>query len=418
MMYEPDCVGIAAVATDMCEALAARGHDVTVYTTYPYYPEWKLKAARNPLRIQEETIRGVRVRRHRIYVPSSPSRLVPRVLHEMSFPLSLSRSLFHRKRFDVVMVFCPLLGAVAFTALRKFFRGGPLWLNVQDIPVAAASASGIIRSRLLARGAAQVQRFLFRRAEVWSSISPDMVQQLEGFRKTSTQVHLCPNWLTGSLHEQLRQVSARPRQRGDKPRLLYSGTIGKKQGLLEFCRQLAQCDSDFRFRIRGEGGEAAAVRRWVQSSDDGRFEFDGLLPTPEFIRSIHEADWFVVPQKSSAGCSFFPSKLIPSIFAGTPILAISDNHGPLFHEVSENGLGLVVPWSRVHRLTEELDVFRQLPERYHKLRANCLQRAQSFDREVAMDHFEVLLQGLHAQRSEVAGKSLLPGLDRSRATTT
>ncbi len=118
MMYEPDCVGIAAIASDMCAALAERGHEVTVYTTYPYYPEWKLKTDAG-WRIQEEFIRNVRVRRHRIFVPSKPSRLLPRLIHELSFPASLLRSLFHGKQQDVVMVYCPLMGGVAFAAASQ-----------------------------------------------------------------------------------------------------------------------------------------------------------------------------------------------------------------------------------------------------------------------------------------------------------
>ena len=110
MMYEPDCVGIAAIASDMCAALAERGHDVTVFTTYPYYPEWKLKAKANRWRIQEEFINDVRVRRHRIFIPANPSKLFSRLVHELSFPVSLLRSLFYGKKYDVVMVYCPADG--------------------------------------------------------------------------------------------------------------------------------------------------------------------------------------------------------------------------------------------------------------------------------------------------------------------
>ena len=116
MMYEPDCVGIAAIASDMCAALAERGHDVSVLTTYPYYPEWKLKAKANRWRIQEEFINGVRVRRHRIFIPSKPSNLFSRLIHELSFPVSLLRSLFYGKQYDVVMVYCPLMGGMLFAA--------------------------------------------------------------------------------------------------------------------------------------------------------------------------------------------------------------------------------------------------------------------------------------------------------------
>ncbi len=357
MMYEPDCVGIAAIASDMCAALAERGHDVTVYTTYPYYPEWKLKTGAS-WRIQEESLRDVHVRRHRIFVPSKPSRLLPRLIHELSFPLSLLRSLFHGRKYDVVMVFCPLMGGVAFATLRKLLFRDPLWVNIQDIPVEAAAASGIIRSRLLARLASIAQQFVLNRGDVWSSISADMVQQLQTINRTKAPIHLCPNWLTGSLHEQILQVPCKlgriPQQ---TTKLLYCGTIGKKQGLVQFCQMLSKCEGDYHFTIRGEGSEAAAVRRWVESSGDHRFEFDKLLSQSGFVNAIHEADWFVIPQKSSVGSSFFPSKLIPSICIGTPILAISETSGPLAHEVAEHGLGLVVPWLQVDRLTQQLDAF-------------------------------------------------------------
>ena len=125
MLYEPDCVGIAAIASDMCAALAARGHDVTVYTTYPYYPEWKRKSQVSSWRIQREVIQDVDVRRYGLFVPSNPSRLWPRLLHEVSFPVSLLRSLTDRRQFDVVMAYCPLLGTVLFSALRKLFYRQP-----------------------------------------------------------------------------------------------------------------------------------------------------------------------------------------------------------------------------------------------------------------------------------------------------
>ena len=391
MMYEPDCVGIAAIASDMCAALVERGHEVTVYTTFPYYPEWKLKTDAS-LRIQEESIHGVQVRRHRIFVPSKPSRLFPRLIHELSFPASLLRSLFYGKQQDVVMVYCPLMGGVAFAAVRKLWFRDPLWVNVQDIPVEAASASGIIRSSLVARLASMIQGLILNRADTWSSISPEMIQQLETIKSKETPLHLCPNWLTGALRQQIRQVSCKVgRAPQSRSRLLYCGTVGKKQGLLEFCQLLSKAELDFDFEIRGEGGEAGAVRQWVESSGDRRFRFDTLLSQSEFVKAIHAADWFVVPQKSSVGSSFFPSKLIPSISVGTPILAITETTGPLGHEVSSHGLGLVVPWSQVDRLTGELDRFRRDPAKFEELQKNCLRRAACYQRDAAIDKLEAFL---------------------------
>lgn len=392
MMYKPDCVGIAAIASDMCEALAERGHDVTVYTTFPYYPEWKLKTKIRRWRAQKELVDGVKVRRHRIFVPSNPSRLVPRLFHELSFPLSLAGSLFRRQKYDVVMVYCPLIGGIVFAALRKMIFRDPLWVNIQDIPVQAAAASGIIRSSLAARFASAIQRFVFNRADVWSSISPDMVDQLDTLRRAEQPIHLCPNWLTRSLHEQIRRL---PQKTGRHPqgpvKLLYCGTIGNKQGLLQFCENLRECKGEFQFQIRGAGSQAEEVRQWVESCSDKRFTFDILLSQSEFVHAIHSADWFVVPQKSSSGNAFFPSKLIPAMSVGTPILAVTDCDGPLYHEVAQQGIGLVVPWSKVTGLTDELDSVQRIPGRFAELQKNCLRRSETYQREIAIDQFETLL---------------------------
>ncbi|MCA9184301.1 MAG: glycosyltransferase, partial [Planctomycetales bacterium] len=326
MLYEPDCVGIAAIASDMCNALAARGHHLTVYTTYPYYPEWRTKRNANVWKIEREVANNVQIHRHGLFIPHRPTRLLARILHELSFPLSLMRSLFRREQFDGVMVFCPLLGSVVFAVTRKLLRREPLWVNIQDLPAEAGLASGINKFRSLHRLIAFAQRSLFRRGEVWSSISPEMVDQLQPLRGKNNSLHLLPNWLVGPLQRHVRQMPSkvgRPPHR--PPRLVYCGTIGNKQGLLTFCQKMKDFSQfDFRFEIFGDGSEAPDVRRWLEQEGDDRIRMGGLLPDDQFIRKIHDADWFVICEKQGAGSSFLPSKLIPCVSVGTPVLAISD----------------------------------------------------------------------------------------------
>jgi colanic acid biosynthesis glycosyl transferase WcaI len=392
MLYEPDFVGIAAVASDLCAGLAERGHDVTVYTAYPYYPEWERKSAANPWRIRQEVIDGVKIRRHGLFIPANPSRLLPRIAHELSFPLSLARSMFRRQQFDVVMAFCPLLGSLAFAALRKVCYGEPLWVNIQDMPAEAGRATGINRSKIFHHLGSSVQRALFRRAEIWSSISPGMVAQLEGIKSDKTALHLCPNWLTRSLAKRVAELPCKVGRHPHRPlKLLYSGTIGKKQSLVQFCKSLGATDLDFQFRIRGDGSEAASVRNWVRESGDVRFDIGGLLPESEFVQALHDADWFVITEMHRAGASFLPSKLIPCVSAGTPVLAVSDRDGPLGCEIASSEIGIGFEWSDLERLQSELMQFSRETERFTVLQQNCLRHAQDYDRDTAIDRFEQLL---------------------------
>ncbi len=389
MLYEPDCVGIAAIASDMCAALAERGHEVTVYTAYPYYPEWKRKSAESHWRIARETVRGVAVRRHGLFIPSNPSRLVPRIFHELSFPLSLMRSLITRRRYDAVMVYCPLLGSVMFSVIRKWLYREPLWVNIQDIPTEAGRNVGINRSKLFHSAASAVQKFLFNRAAVWSTISPGMASQLEPLRERNRRLLLCPNWLTGSLAAEIKRLESKVGAAPASPlRLMYSGTIGKKQGLLEFCRRLQTTEIDFRFRIRGDGGEASAVRRWIESSGDARFDFAGLLPEQEFVRSLHESDLFVITEKQGAGFSFLPSKLIPCISVGTPVLAVADRGGPLGREMETHQLGMLLEWCELEQLPDRLSALRQDRKEWTRLQENCRRRGGDFERDHAIAKIE------------------------------
>ena len=163
-----------------------------------------------------------------------------------------------------------------------------------------------------------------------------MMERLEHLRDRNQPVVFLPNWTHQSLSEEIRRLPSKlGRPVGQPVRLLYSGNIGTKQGLLEFCEVLARSTAPFDFFIRGGGGGAEAVRRWVEVSGDHRFRFGPLGSEAELAHALHETDLFVVTEKAGSGSSFFPSKTVPSMASGTPILAISDRESPLGREIYE-----------------------------------------------------------------------------------
>ncbi len=392
-LFHPDRGGGASVFSDLCFGLAGKGWKVTVFTTYPYYPEWRRKGGKSPWRIEHETIQGVDVWRHGIYVPAKPSKLLPRIGYELSFAASLTRSLFRGGRFNAVMVYCPMLGAVSFAGLRNLLLREPLWLNVQDIPADAAAASGISQSGLFNRLAQLAQRILFNRADVWSTISPVMVDRLMDVRKRSQPVHLCPNWLNGSLADCIDRLPSKlGRAPGQPLRLLYAGNIGKKQGLVEFCQLIAGTKLDFQFQIHGNGGEGETVRAWVAQSRDSRFAFGEFLDENGFAQALHAADVFVITEKSGSGASFIPSKLIPAIASATPILAVCDRSGPLGREMIEARLGVIVEWGQP--LEEIVTQFSGDSEAMAVFQRNCLSHSRLYRRGFGIDRFELFLKQL------------------------
>lgn len=388
-LFTPDRGGGASVFSDMCYGLVERGHDVTVYAAYPYYPEWTNKSDANLFFTTDETIQGASVRRYGMYIPRRPSRLIPRMLFELSFLISLSRSLFYFRRFDAVMIYCPVMSAVAYGAMRKLLYREPIWLNVQDIPADAAAASGMNRGKFLQAAGQVVQAFLFNRADVWSTIAPKMVERISSMRTRNQPVHFLPNFLNQSMELAIAGHPSKLGRPASSPvKLLYAGNIGKKQGLLEFCQRLHQPDVPFHFRIHGNGGEAQCIKEWVAETNDSRFEFGEFLDEPGFVAALHDTDFFVITEKPGVGASFIPSKLIPCIATGTPLICVCDADGPLGWEVKSYHLGHLCDWDNLDALWPTIADYSANPSKIAPFQQAALERSQAYGREPIIEMVE------------------------------
>ena len=387
--FHPDRAGGAAVFSDLCYELVRRGFDVTVRCAYPYYPEWRDKSGRNGWRIWRYQEQGVAVERYGLFIPSQPNSLWQRLIYEGSFFISLLRSLRYGGDFDVVMVYCPLPGSVAFASLFKFYFDKPLWLNVQDLPADAATASGISRLGLVNKLFAWVQNTLFNRADVWSSISPIMINRLNTIRQHEQPVLYLPNWLHLSLQTEIQSLPSKKGRAPENPvKLLYAGNIGEKQDLLYFCQTLQKTGAPFEFRIHGDGSKADAVHTWVMDIADARFHFGPFLDEIGFAKVLHETDFFVITEKHNSGGSFIPSKLIPGISSGTPILAVCDAQSPLGQEMQITQIGPRYAWTKLDEIPQITHISNA---RYLEWQTNALQRARFYDRKRVIDGFEAAL---------------------------
>lgn len=394
-VFSPDRGGGGAIFSDLAYGLAERGWDVTVRCAYPYYPEWKDKSGGNGFRIQRYDEKGVHVERYGLYIPRNPNSLVERLMYEASFLLSLARAWPRGGGFDAVMVFCPLVGAVAYAVVNKWLYGKPLWLNVQDLSADAAAASGIARGKGIVKALGGVQGLLFNRADVWSSISPVMIERLAKIRTRQQPIAYLPNWLNDSMAQALAALPSKEgRAMASPPRLLYAGNIGTKQDLVRFLRVLHESDAAFSFRVHGNGGGAEAVRAFISSANDPRFTFGPFLDEAGFAQALHETDFFVITEKSGSGGSFIPCKMISGVASGSPILAVCDAESPLGQEMALAGCGPCFTWDRVGEAAALLGHAAGDPAAFSTWQAAALKRAAFYHRDNVIARFDSSLAAL------------------------
>ena len=225
-----------------------------------------------------------------------------------------------------------------------------------------------------------------------STIAPEMVDRLRQIVGKG-EVQYFPNWLHASMDDAVREQGQKVwfDHAQQTVSILYAGNIGKKQGLTEFCRVLSSSTEEFSVRVHGDGGESDELHRWMDSAGDARFSLGPFLGEVDFVRALHGCDFFVITETPSVGASFIPSKLIPCIATGTPVIAVCDAHGPLGREVALYGLGLVVRWADVPSLVPQVRRILSDAAAYREMSRRCIDRSLIYRRDHAIARAEELV---------------------------
>ena len=174
--------------------------------------------------------------------------------------------------------------------------------------------------------------------------------------------------------------------------LFYSGNLGVKQGLPEFLPDFFALAGDWKLEVHGDGPAADQLHAIHRQSP--RFELKLLLVESAYVRALGQASVCLITQRAGAGDSFLPSKLLPALATGTPVLAVCDQESPLGREVTGSGIGHVVTPGDRAGLEAVLRKWREDPTELARLGRKARERSCAFRREVILGRYEQLLAGL------------------------
>jgi colanic acid biosynthesis glycosyl transferase WcaI len=341
--FWPEPVGIGKYSGEMAHWLAAQGHDVRVVAAPPYYPNWKVQDGYRWPPFRREKIQGMTVWRAPLWVPKFPGGL-KRILHLLSFaitslPIMLCQMFW---RPDVVLTVAPALVCAPAGWLVARLCGAEAWLHIQDFEVDVAFNMGLLKSGgPLQRMALGLERWLLRRFDSVSSISRRMVSRLIAKGVPEERTRYFPNWVDIS---HVRPSNGGNGYRGelgaadDAVVVLYSGTLGAKQGLqiIPDVAKLLAGRRDILFVICGDGALKGELETRTRDLPNVR-----LLPLQPFERLgelLTMANIHLLPQSSDAADLVLPSKLTGMLASGRPVVATCAPDTELASVVSQCGM--------------------------------------------------------------------------------
>jgi colanic acid biosynthesis glycosyl transferase WcaI len=328
--FSPELVGTGKYTGEMAEWFARNGHEVRVVTAPPFNPASKVGKGYSAWRYRKETASldvddggSLTVFRCPLFIPRNPST-AKRITHLASFaltslPVMLIQAFW---RPSLVLVIEPTALCIPSAAITARLAGARSWLHIQDFEVDAGFAVGMLKSPILRDFIAALERKLLLSFDRVSTISSKMLDRLGRKGFPAARSVLLPNWVdttrvfpTGAPSP-LRDELGIPRE---AVVALYSGTMGRKQGLDLLAGVAAHLadDKNLHFVFCGEGPyrETLADRTATLTN----VHWLPLQPMERLNELMNLADIHLLPQ-----CAEIADLVMPSKLTGILALAVQD----------------------------------------------------------------------------------------------
>ena len=362
--YFPEPTGIGKYNNEMMNWLADHGFNCTVISTYPYYPFWQIQAPYIKKRkwFSKQvyaTPAGNKITIYRCphYVPSKPTGK-SRAFLDLSFFSSVSFKLLRLtgKKFDCIINVTPPLSLGLLAALYKKVCGAKFLYHIQDMQVDVANDLKMISSMRFLSLLFKIEKYILKMADKISSISPDMVERVKF--KSGKPAYLFPNWANTNLFFPLhdkKNLKAAFGFKPDIPVVLYSGSIGEKQGLeavLEIADNFKQKNIVIQFIICGSGPYKNILEKLALEKQLDNLSFLPLQPPEKLNEFLNMADVHLVMQKANVAHHVMPSKLTTILSIGGLAIITANAGSGLYKMITDHNIGLVSPAENVPALSE------------------------------------------------------------------
>ena len=360
--YRPDQSATSQLLTDLAEALAARGHAVTVVCSRQLYGDPATRLA------PEEEIAGVRI--HRVATTRfGRDRLIGRAIDYASFYASCAVALVARLGPGDVLIAKtdpPLLSILAAPIARWKRASLVNWL--QDVfPEVASHLGANPLPRPLDGWLRRRRDASLRAARLNVVIGRRMRDRLIGRGVAPEKLVVIDNWADADIEPKPATASALRAREGLAGRFVvgYSGNLGRAhdtETLIGAAERLAG-DPLVVFLMIGGGAKMGPLRAEVAARGLGNFRFLPYQPRSELGDSLAAADVHLVSLIPTLEGLIVPSKLYGILAAGRPTVFVGDPDGEIACIIRDADCGVAVGVGDAAGLAAALDGLRKDPAR-------------------------------------------------------
>lgn len=306
--------------SEICEELVSRGHEVTVLTGLPNYPEGELYPGYKHGKLREQERNGVKIVRSWLWPRKKGA--INRFLNYETFSWSASsQSRKLKGEFDVVLSFeiSPIMSANPALVYAKRMDV-PCLLYVIDIWPECLLAGGITRESPIFRHYSKVSAQIYRAADRLAVTSPLFVDYISNLIGERIEACYLPQFAE-DLFEQV-DCAAPDGYVSGITNLTFAGNVGAAQSVDTVIRAASLLPQDnVTFHIVGSGSELESCKKLAVDLNVQNVVFHGRKPLEDMPNYYSASDAMLATFSDNPVLGYtLPRKIQSYLAAGKPVL--------------------------------------------------------------------------------------------------
>ena len=365
--FWPEPTGIAIYTTDLAVGLSSKGYEVSVLTSLPHYPWWKVPEEYSQIAEGIETAFGIETIRIKHFIPTKMNALL-RIRFEMSLWWNLRKNSkkFVGKNFDVVISCIPavaagIVGKSIAKKLQIFFG-----VIIQDLSGAGAKQSGIHGGALISTFAQAIEDIALRAASGLVVVSPAM-------RDALIEIGISESRITHILNYSARNIVSMDKEQArsrfnwaeDQFIVVHTGNMGAKQDLENVVRaaNILKVSSKIKIYLVGHGNQEFLLKSLCR--DMKNIFIMPAVPEDDYSALLSAADLLLVNERITQMDMSLPSKLTSYLLSGRPVLASVPPNGATCKFL--DGIAELVEADNPLALAQKIEELSKNPKRLKEL---------------------------------------------------
>lgn len=313
---------------DMAFELKKRGHDVSVMTAIPDYPQGRFYKGYGILKKRKEIVNGVKVHRSLI-IPRGNGGALRLILNYISYTLfaSLKGGWFGlTKRYDAIIVHetSPVMVGIPAVFIKKMQKI-PQYFWVLDLWPESLSAAGGFNNKKILGIFNSLTKWIYKNSDKILISSKGFTESICKKGDSQSKIQYYPNWV-----DEIKVSEKNIPNFSQGFNIVFAGNIGEAQDFRNVMNAalLLKNNSNINFIFIGDGRKKEWVESFIKEQSLENVFCLGRYPLEMMPKFYQKADLLFLSLKDQPIFELtVPAKLQSYMSSGKPVVAMINGEG-------------------------------------------------------------------------------------------